>query len=576
MTKFICETKNLSKKYKDFYALKNVNLTIPKGEIYGLVGENGAGKTTLIRLLTGLNFKSEGEIILFGHNDNLQYERSKIGCTIEMPALYKDMTASQNLEVQRIQRGIPNKSCIADTLELIGLSNAGKKRVANFSLGMKQRLALGVALLGEPEFLILDEPVNGLDPTGIIELRELLKKLVKERETTILISSHILSELHQLATCYGFLHKGELLKQISAEKLNEECKRHICLKTDNIQKTTLILEQKANIKNYSVYPDNSIRIYDCLDNVRMISKLLTDNEIIIDEISVQGEDLETYFENLIGGRKMYNQIRAEFYKLFHTKALYLTFALILAVFGIFSIGGQQQFVVSSSSVDETWKIGETVGFLARAYSDQVHPMIEEIIRTATSYTVFFWLIVLIFSVVFFSREYTDSTIKIAIASGQSRLKFFIAKYIVITVTSIILYFSFIMVAFIIECTKYNVPIQLLPMLKIAGLNCMVMGAFIGITLMLCVIFKHTAIVVGTMSLFTFSGPLIYMMTWDNMSAQSWRVLTYLKINPMYYWMNTCSYNMVNHLEINILLYFVGTVIITFLVSALILRKQEIH
>ena len=207
MTKFICETKNLSKKYKDFYALKNVNLTIPKGEIYGLVGENGAGKTTLIRLLTGLNFKSEGEIILFGHKDNLQHERSKIGCTIEMPALYKDMTASQNLEVQRIQRGIPNKKCITDTLELIGLSNAGKKRVANFSLGMKQRLALGVALLGEPEFLILDEPVNGLDPTGIIELRELLKKLVKEREVTILISSHILSELHQLATCYGFLHK---------------------------------------------------------------------------------------------------------------------------------------------------------------------------------------------------------------------------------------------------------------------------------------------------------------------------------------------------------------------------------
>ena len=274
MTKFICETKNLSKKYKDFYALKNVNLTIPKGEIYGLVGENGAGKTTLIRLLTGLNFKSEGEIILFGHKDNLQHERSKIGCTIEMPALYKDMTASQNLEVQRIQRGIPNKKCITDTLELIGLSNAGKKRVANFSLGMKQRLALGVALLGEPEFLILDEPVNGLDPTGIIELRELLKKLVKEREVTILISSHILSELHQLATCYGFLHKGELLKQISTEELNEECKRHICLRTDNIQKTTLLLEQKGNINNYSVYPDNSIRIYECLDNVRMISKLL--------------------------------------------------------------------------------------------------------------------------------------------------------------------------------------------------------------------------------------------------------------------------------------------------------------
>lgn len=151
--------------------------------------------------------------------------------------------------------------------------------------------------------LFIYEPVNGLDPTGIMELRELLKKLVKERETTILISRHILSELHQLATCYGFLHKGELLKQISTEELNEECERHICLKTDNPQKTTLILEQKGNIKNYLVYLDNSIRIYDCLDNVRIISKLLSDNEIMIDEISVQGEDLETYFENLIGERK---------------------------------------------------------------------------------------------------------------------------------------------------------------------------------------------------------------------------------------------------------------------------------
>ena len=226
-------------------------------------------------------------------NDTLTYRDIEINNSL----------VSQNLEVQRIQRGIPNKKCITDTLELIGLSNAGKKRVANFSLGMKQRLALGVALLGEPEFLILDEPVNGLDPTGIIELRELLKKLVKEREVTILISSHILSELHQLATCYGFLHKGELLKQISTEELNEECKRHICLRTDNIQKTTLLLEQKGNINNYSVYPDNSIRIYERLDNVRMISKLLSSNGVIIDEISVQGENLETYFENLIGGRK---------------------------------------------------------------------------------------------------------------------------------------------------------------------------------------------------------------------------------------------------------------------------------
>ena len=300
MNPLICETKNLSKKYKNIHALKQVNLAVPKGEIYGLVGENGAGKTTLIRLLTGLGFQSEGEIILFGTKDHLSGERCKIGCTIEMPALYKDMTAEQNLEVQRIQRGIPGRSCVRETLELVGLADAGKKRTDNFSLGMKQRLALGIALLGEPEFLILDEPVNGLDPTGIMELRELLKRLVRERETTILISSHILSELHQLATCYGFLHKGELLKQISAQKLNEECRQHICLRTDNVSKTTIVLEQNLHIHAYSVYPDHSIRIFEGLNRAREISKVLSEHEILLDEISIHGEELENYFENLIG------------------------------------------------------------------------------------------------------------------------------------------------------------------------------------------------------------------------------------------------------------------------------------
>ena len=156
-----------SHKIQGYYALKKVNLTIHKGCIYGLIGENGAGKTTLIRLLTGLCFDSGGKLVLFGKSSNLRLERQRIGCTIETPALYKDMTAKQNLEVQRIQRGIPNRKRVADTLELVGLSQTGDKRVSHFSMGMKQRLALGIALLGEPEFLILDEPVNGLDPTGI-------------------------------------------------------------------------------------------------------------------------------------------------------------------------------------------------------------------------------------------------------------------------------------------------------------------------------------------------------------------------------------------------------------------------
>ena len=303
MSEIICQTTELCKKYKNFHVLQDVNLSINRGEIYGLIGENGAGKSTLIRILTGLAFQSSGVVSLFGKTENLRYERAKIGCTVEMPALYKDMTAKQNLEIQRVQRGIPEKKCISKTLELVGLNNTKKKKVNDFSLGMKQRLALAIALLGEPEFLILDEPVNGLDPTGIIELRELLKKLAKENHVTILISSHILSELNQLATCYGFLHHGKLLKQITATELSEECKRHIKLKTDDTKKTVTVLEEQLKIKNFSIYPDNFIRVYEKLEETYTISKTLSSNGIVVEEISVQGEELETYFENLIGGKK---------------------------------------------------------------------------------------------------------------------------------------------------------------------------------------------------------------------------------------------------------------------------------
>lgn len=303
MTEIICQTKDLCKNYKNVHVLENVNLSIKRSEIYGLIGENGAGKSTLIRILTGLAFKSSGGINLFGKTERLQCERAKIGCTVEMPALYKDMTAEQNLEIQRVQRGIPNKKCISKTLELVGLDNTNEKKVNNFSLGMKQRLSLAIALLGEPEFLILDEPVNGLDPTGIIELREMLKKLTKENHVTILISSHILSELNQLATCYGFLHHGKLLRQITAAQLGEECRRHIKLKTDDTKRAATIIEEYLKIKNFSVYPDNYIRIYEKLEEIHSISKTLFSNGIIVEELSIQGEDLETYFENLIGGKK---------------------------------------------------------------------------------------------------------------------------------------------------------------------------------------------------------------------------------------------------------------------------------
>lgn len=219
----ICLTNGLTKRYKNETALEGVNLTLHKGDIYGLVGENGAGKTTLIKLLAGLITPTSGSIQLLGADtpEKLDKAQTSIGYMIETPAVFSDMTAEQNLEVRRLQKGIKDRKSVADVLALVNLSNNSKK-VKNYSLGMKQRLALALALLGQPELLILDEPVNGLDPTGIVALRELLMKLNKEKKVTIIISSHILGELHKLATCYGFIHAGNLIEQISASELDKK------------------------------------------------------------------------------------------------------------------------------------------------------------------------------------------------------------------------------------------------------------------------------------------------------------------------------------------------------------------
>ena len=221
----ICQTAHLTKVYKDGAALKGVSLTVHKGDIFGLIGENGAGKTTLIKLLAGLIRPSEGSIQLLGARSPKEISRvqADIGYMIETPAVYTDMTAEQNLEVRRMEKGIVDKKCVKDALALVNLQNNSKK-VKNYSLGMKQRLALALALLGQLELLILDEPVNGLDPAGIVALRELLGRLNRERNVTIIISSHILGELHKLATCYGFIHAGRLVEQITAQELDEKAK----------------------------------------------------------------------------------------------------------------------------------------------------------------------------------------------------------------------------------------------------------------------------------------------------------------------------------------------------------------
>lgn len=298
MRENVFEAINITKKYHNTLALNEVSMTVRRGDIYGFIGENGAGKTTLIRLLTSLAEPTSGEIILFGeYGRKLTEQRARIGCIIEGPSLYLDMTAYENLEVQRLQRGIPGNKCIEKALSLVNLKDTGKKKARDFSLGMRQRLALAIALLGNPEFLVLDEPVNGLDPTGIIELRNLLKQLNQENGITILISSHILTELHQLATCYGILHKGKLLQEISATELDERCKKHLLLQVNDTASAVTLLENKLNTSDFVVMPDKSIRLYGYNERAGEVSTLLSVNGITIYQFAQAGDDLETYYTN---------------------------------------------------------------------------------------------------------------------------------------------------------------------------------------------------------------------------------------------------------------------------------------
>jgi ABC-2 type transport system ATP-binding protein len=303
MNEYVLKTNQLSKKYQNKMALNKVNVTIKKGSIYGFIGQNGAGKSTLIRLITGLAYPTTGTFELFGENSERELikARKRIGTIIEGPALYPQMTAAENLEAHRLLKGIPGKDCIDQTLKIVGLEDAGKKKAKNFSLGMKQRLGLGIALLGDPEFLILDEPINGLDPMGVVEIRELLKKLNQEYGITILISSHILSELHLLATHYGIIHNGELLEQLSAKELNEKCQHYLHIKVDNPNKAATVIESRIGAQEFEVMPDGTMKLYAYVDVPGKVSKTLTDEGLIIEEFMPMGEDLETYFSNRIGG-----------------------------------------------------------------------------------------------------------------------------------------------------------------------------------------------------------------------------------------------------------------------------------
>ncbi|PHV70799.1 bacitracin ABC transporter ATP-binding protein [Sporanaerobium hydrogeniformans] len=301
----ILRTINLSKQFKSEWALKNVNLTIKKGEIYGFIGENGAGKTTLFRMIADLVKPTEGEIELYGERDKKKQmpHRKHIGCMVNGPSFYTTLTARENLEIIRQIKGIPGKKCIDEMLEVMNLTHTEKKKVAHFSLGMKQRLGLAAAMLGEPQFLILDEPLNGLDPKGMREMRELLKHLNSMYQVTILISSHMLGELYQIGTAYGIIHQGRLVEQLTSEELAKRSRKSLKIKVDNVEKATSLIEESFHICDFEVYPDHIIRLYDTKHEASEINKLLVKNNMMVSQIIEEEGNLEKYFLEVVGGQE---------------------------------------------------------------------------------------------------------------------------------------------------------------------------------------------------------------------------------------------------------------------------------
>lgn len=299
---FVLQTDNLTKVYGKNKVVDGVSMHVKKGDIYGFIGKNGAGKTTFMRMAAGLAAPTTGSIRLF-ESEELEKQRIKIGTLIENPGVYNSLTAKENLEIIRRTYGITDKNAVDEMLEFVGLKDTHNKKVKNFSMGMKQRLGLAIALLRSPDFLILDEPINGLDPAGIKEIRELLLKLNQEKNMTILISSHILGELSKIATRYGIIREGVLIEEFNSNELEERCRRCHKLVVSDTGKAVQILEDKLNILTYDVPEENIIRIFDHLEETAKINRSLIEEGIDVKESYLAGQDLEGYFMDLLGGEK---------------------------------------------------------------------------------------------------------------------------------------------------------------------------------------------------------------------------------------------------------------------------------
>lgn len=296
----VLRTKGLTKQFGGRKAVDRVSMTVNRGDIYGFIGKNGAGKTTLIRMAVGLAAPTQGNIELFG-SQNLTEQRKKVGTVIEYPAVFPHMTAWQNLEVQCRLVGIRDFGVINEILQTVGLQNTGKKKAKNFSLGMKQRLAIAMSLVGKPEFLFLDEPTNGLDPAGIKEIRELIQRLNQEQGITVLISSHILGELSKLATRYGIIDNGVLIDEFTAEELEMRCKASLVIRVDSVPKAREVLENVLHTRNYTINPDGTIALFDYLEQAACVNSTLVKHGLMVESIFLANADLETYFIEATGG-----------------------------------------------------------------------------------------------------------------------------------------------------------------------------------------------------------------------------------------------------------------------------------
>lgn len=298
---YVLKTNALSKNYKNFKALNGLTMHVPKGAIYGFVGKNGAGKTTLIRLICGLQEPTSGEYTLYGAKSTdraVVKARRRMGAVVETPSIYLNMTAEDNLKQQYRILGLPSFDGLEEILTLVGLDNTGKKKAKNFSLGMRQRLGIAIALVGNPDFLVLDEPVNGLDPQGIIEVRELILKLNREQQITVLISSHILDELSKLATYYGFIDGGRIVKEMSAEELENACRKCVRMEVSDTKALSRVLDTMK--LEYKVLSDTIADVYAKV-NVSKMALALAKEDCEIISMQECDESLESYYISLLGG-----------------------------------------------------------------------------------------------------------------------------------------------------------------------------------------------------------------------------------------------------------------------------------